>query len=235
MLSIAIHRNNIGMGQAAYGDSLLFKALEHMVIKEMGMQNFYCCWPFGDILEGKVDYAIRSFRRLIRQRNLRGKRKEEVERGIGYYQHNRHRMRYDVYLAKGYPIGSGVAEGTCRNLVKDRMECTGMRWEFVGAQSMLYLRALYLNDEWDQFVDYRIEKEQGATARPSPEIGDVSNCDLPLGLLLLYQALSVRIESIGLSLDSVVNEVFPLATQMYASQIEHRLGTGHAPTHPSTF
>jgi hypothetical protein len=112
------------------------------------------------ILEGKVDYAIRNFRHLMKQRKLRGKAKAEMERGIGYFRKNRHRMRYDEYLAQGYPIGSGVAEGTCRNLVKDRMELTGMRWEQLGAQAMIYLRAMYLNDEWDTFIKYRIEKEQ---------------------------------------------------------------------------
>jgi hypothetical protein len=112
------------------------------------------------ILEGKVDYAVRNLGRLIKKWKLRGKAKGEMQRGIGYFRRNRERMRYDEYLAKGYPIGSGVAEGTCRNLVKDRMELTGMRWERRGAQSMIHLRALYLNGEWKTFIKYRIEKEQ---------------------------------------------------------------------------
>ena len=112
------------------------------------------------IVEGKVDYAVRNFRRLIKERKLRGKAKAAMQRGIGYFRRNRQRMRYHEYLAEGYPIGSGVAEGTCRNLVKDRMELTGMRWEQCGAQMMIYLRALYLNDEWNTFITYRIEKEQ---------------------------------------------------------------------------
>ena len=112
------------------------------------------------ILEGKVDYAVRNLNRLGKEWKLRGKAKTEMQRGIGYFQRNREWMRYDVYLAKGHPIGSGVAEGTCRNLVKDRMELTGMRWERRGAQSMIYLRALYLNGEWKAFINYRIEKEQ---------------------------------------------------------------------------
>ena len=112
------------------------------------------------LLEGKVDYVVRNFGRLINEWKLRGKAKAEMQRGIGYFRRNRERMCYDEYLAKGYPIGSGVAEGTCRNLVKDRMELTGMRWERRGAQSMIHLRALYLNGEWKTFINYRIEKEQ---------------------------------------------------------------------------
>lgn len=66
-------------------------------------------------------------------------------------------MQYDKYLANGYPIGSGVVEGACRYLVKDRMEGTGMRWRVAGVQAMLNLRAVFLNDDWDSFQQYRIE------------------------------------------------------------------------------
>jgi hypothetical protein len=68
-------------------------------------------------------------------------------------------MKYDEYLAAGYPIGSGVVEGACRHLVKDRMERTGMRWLPSGAQAMLDLRATYLNGEWDAFWNFHITQE----------------------------------------------------------------------------
>ena len=69
-------------------------------------------------------------------------------------------MRYDEYLAAGYPIASGVAEGACKHLVKDRMERAGMRWELEGAQATLSLRAVYVNGLWDQFIAYRVATEQ---------------------------------------------------------------------------
>jgi hypothetical protein len=78
---------------------------------------------------------------------------------VNYLSRNRERLRYDEYLAKGYPIGSGVVEGACRHLVKDRLERAGMRWRPEGAQAMLNLRATYLNGEWDSFWAYHIEKE----------------------------------------------------------------------------
>jgi hypothetical protein len=62
--------------------------------------------------------------------------------------------------AAGYPIASGVAEGACKHLVKDRMERAGMRWELEGAHAMLSLRAVYLNGLWDPFITYRITTEQ---------------------------------------------------------------------------
>ena len=69
-------------------------------------------------------------------------------------------MRYDEYLAKGYPIGSGVVEGLCRNFVKDRMELSGMRWTEIGAEAMLELRSAKINGVWTEFWDHYIEAKK---------------------------------------------------------------------------
>jgi len=54
-------------------------------------------------------------------------------------------MRNDYYLVQGWPIATGVIEGTCHHLVKDRMEQSGMRWTQLGAQAVLDLRAVRIN------------------------------------------------------------------------------------------
>jgi len=110
------------------------------------------------ILEGKVSSAIGSLRR--RSAKLSQKKKDALEKILVYLRNNREYMQYDQYLQQGYPIGSGVVEGACRHLVKDRMERTGMRWEVEGAQAMLNTRSAYLNDEWDELIEYRIRQEQ---------------------------------------------------------------------------
>jgi len=92
-------------------------------------------------------------------RGLKGSRKKTVRDAAEYFERNRARMKYDEYLAAGYPIGSGVVEGACRHLVKDRMERTGMRWVPSGAQAMLDLRGTYLNGEWNDFWEYHVEQE----------------------------------------------------------------------------
>ena len=63
-------------------------------------------------------------------------------------------MHYDVYLHKGYPIATGVVEGTCGSLVKDRMEQSGMRWSIDGAQAVLAQRAVMKNGDWKDFFTY---------------------------------------------------------------------------------
>ncbi len=72
-----------------------------------------------------------------------------------YFRRNRPFMDYQRYLALGWPIGTGVVEGACRHLVKDRFEQSGMQWSFVGAQSLLDLRSVVFNGDWDDFQHFR--------------------------------------------------------------------------------
>ncbi len=113
-----------------------------------------------DLLQGRVGYVISGLRKRLRAEKLSSQRRKVVRSAVEYLTNNRGHMRYDEYLAAGYPIGSGVAEGACRHLVKDRMEQTGMRWTVEGAQAMLHVRALYLNDQWGEFLEFRVEQEQ---------------------------------------------------------------------------
>lgn len=110
------------------------------------------------LLDGRVDSVIRSL--ANRKRFAKQNKHTMLESVIKYYKNNRNYMRYDKYLNAGYPIGSGPIEGACRNLVKDRMERTGMRWHIQGAQAMLRTRSAYLNDEWQDLIEFRIQQEQ---------------------------------------------------------------------------
>ena len=81
-----------------------------------------------------------------------------LQKVITYLQNNRDYLHYQDYLIQGYPIGTGVIEGACRHLVKDRFERAGMRWSLVGAQVLLDLRAVFLNGDWDDFQRFRRQK-----------------------------------------------------------------------------
>jgi hypothetical protein len=111
------------------------------------------------VLEGKVELVIRGLRQMGTKRHLTGSKKATLTKACAYLENNRERMRYDKYLAKGYPIASGVIEGACRHLVKDRMERAGMHWTRLGAQAMLDVRSIHINGDWDQYQTYRIERE----------------------------------------------------------------------------
>lgn len=60
-------------------------------------------------------------------------------------------QRYDTALTEGFPIATGIIEGACRHLVKDRLDITGARWGLSGAEAVLKLHALRSNSDFDTY------------------------------------------------------------------------------------
>jgi hypothetical protein len=112
------------------------------------------------ILQGEVLGVIGGLRQMATKRGLKKKERGEIATVCGYLEKHADRMHYDQYLAAGYPIATGVIEGACRHLVKDRMERSGMRWRLAGAQPMLHVRAVYQSSYWDDFHQERMVAEQ---------------------------------------------------------------------------
>jgi hypothetical protein len=110
------------------------------------------------ILRGEVGYVIGGLRQMATKRKG-SKRRLSAAKICNYFHRNRHRMHYDEYLATGFAVASGVIEGACRHLVKDRMERAGMRWTIDGAQAMLDLRSTHINDQWPAFQTHLIHTE----------------------------------------------------------------------------
>ena len=117
------------------------------------------------VLEGEAGRVIGGLRQMGTKHGLRGPHRKRLRRLCEFLENNLHRMRYDDYLRAGYPIATGVIEGACRHVIKDRMERAGMRWKVPGAQAMLQLRAIHANGDWRAFQDDRIKYE---TARLYP-------------------------------------------------------------------
>jgi len=111
------------------------------------------------VLEGEVGRVIGGLRQMATKQGLNGAKLKQLLSAVQYLENNREYMHYDQYLAAGLPIASGVAEGACRHVVKDRMELTGMRWRVASAQAMLDVRAMYLGDDWEEFQEYRVSEE----------------------------------------------------------------------------
>ncbi len=111
------------------------------------------------ILKGEVASVITGLRRMTTIQGIGSAGQKEIGTICGYFTTNAHRMQYDKYLAAGYPIATGVIEGACRHLVKDRMERSGMRWTVTGAQAMLNLRAVEQASSWDDFQQSRLASQ----------------------------------------------------------------------------
>ena len=73
--------------------------------------------------------------------------RDKGQKHINYFLNNQERMAYDEYRAKGYPIGSGLVEGSCKFVVGKRFKGSGMRWKRLDNQYVLKARLAELNGD----------------------------------------------------------------------------------------
>jgi len=111
------------------------------------------------LLRGRASYVAAAMRRRATMRALASAKRAAVDKCADYLLKYRAMLRYDEYLAAGYPIGTGVIEGACRYLVKDRMERTGARWSLDGAEAVLRLRALWTNGDFEPYWTFHLHHE----------------------------------------------------------------------------
>jgi hypothetical protein len=112
------------------------------------------------ILRGEIGAVIAVWRRQATCQGLTGTKKKSLTAICSFLEGNKHRMKYDAYLRQGCPVATGVIEGACRHVIKDRMERAGMRWKIPGAQAMLNLRTIYTNGDWNEFQKFRMNLEK---------------------------------------------------------------------------
>jgi len=111
------------------------------------------------ILQGRASDVVAGMRRSATLRGLKGAARKAVDRCAGYLQRHARYIRYDEYLAAGLPIATGVIEGACRYLVKDRMDITGARWSLCGGEAVLRLRALQASGDFDAYWVFHLRRE----------------------------------------------------------------------------
>lgn len=111
------------------------------------------------ILQGQSSVTAATIRRAATCMGLEGSKRKNVDTCCNYLLKYGDMMRYNEYLSAGYPIATGVIEGACRSLVKDRMERTGARWSLDGAEAVLRLRALIQSGDFEDYWELHTEIE----------------------------------------------------------------------------
>jgi exonuclease VII small subunit len=119
-----------------------------------------------EILRGKAGYVAGGMRRSATRRGLLYKERKTVDACANYLLTYGPYLKYNHYLAQGFPIATGVVEGACRHLVKDRMEVTGARWTLTGAEAVLRLRALRSSRDFDEYWAFHEAQEYERNHRP---------------------------------------------------------------------
>jgi hypothetical protein len=112
------------------------------------------------LLNSQHQKVLKQWNNILQSQRLSNYKKNLLKRSISYLTNRPHMIDYKSYLDKGFPITTGAVESACGHFIKSRMEQNAMHWSKAGAQSMLDIRAVKKNQDWDQYMDFFIQKEQ---------------------------------------------------------------------------
>ena len=112
------------------------------------------------VLEGHATKVAGTIRRKATTAKLGPAARKPADDAAAYLTNKAPYLDYPTALANGWPIATGIIEGACRHLVKDRFDITGARWGLAGAEAILKLRALKANGDFDTYWHYHLNQER---------------------------------------------------------------------------
>jgi len=131
------------------------------------------------VLEGRSTIVAAAIRRKATANKLSDDKRKGADTCADYLLAKAPYLDYSTALSEGWPIATGIIEGACRHLVKDRMDITGARWGLEGAEVVLKLRATISNGDFDEYWTFHLEREHQRVHRSR-----YFNQELPRGLAL---------------------------------------------------
>lgn len=111
------------------------------------------------ILHGKAGQVAGGIRRSATLKKISKKKSAPIEKCANYLLKNKNYLQYHNYLKEGFPIATGVIEGACRHLIKDRMDVTGARWSLKGAEAIVKLRSLRSSGDFEKYWEFHEVQE----------------------------------------------------------------------------
>jgi hypothetical protein len=111
------------------------------------------------ILHGKSAQVAAGIRRRATTYGYAGAERQGADECARYLDNKEEYLDYAAALAKGWPIATGIVEGACRYLIKDRMDITGARWSLEGAEAVLKLRALIASGDFEAYWRFHLRRE----------------------------------------------------------------------------
>ena len=111
------------------------------------------------ILHGKASQVAAGIRRRATTYGYSPAERAGADEAARYLDNKQGYLDYATALAKGWPIATGIIEGACRHIVKDRMDITGARWGLEGAEAVLKLRALIATGDFDAYWRFHLRRE----------------------------------------------------------------------------
>ena len=101
---------------------------------------------------GGISRIVGDLSEFADSKRMRAENRKQLQVAITYLTNHKSKMQYHKNVDQNLPIGSGVTESACKELVKNRMCKGAARWKKEGADVVLAIRATHMTaDRWNQF------------------------------------------------------------------------------------
>jgi hypothetical protein len=97
--------------------------------------------------------VLRSIATMTKRLGMKSSKADDAAKAEQYLRRYKPFMNYNQLKSRGFPIGSGVVESACKQIVSERMKLAGMRWSREGGQKAMTLRCLLLSKIWGAVYD----------------------------------------------------------------------------------
>ncbi|MGH9244041.1 MAG: ISKra4 family transposase [Acidimicrobiales bacterium] len=112
------------------------------------------------VLDGGARDVAAGIRRRASTERLKPADRHNADTCASYLTNKAAYLDYPKALSSGWPIATGVIEGACRHICKDRMDLTGARWGLKGAEAVLKLRTVRSNRDFDKYWQFHLARER---------------------------------------------------------------------------
>jgi hypothetical protein len=106
-------------------------------------------------------------------------RRDRLGQTINYLNRRLPQMNYQSLLKRDLEIGTGIIEGTVKNLIGARFDFGGSRWIRERAEALLQLRCIDHNGHWDAFIQW-VHDQDVAALRSGARIRIQQSAPAPL-------------------------------------------------------
>ena len=127
---------------------------------------------------GEEEHVLAELRRLAA---AEPSKRELLEDKLQYLTKRREMIRYEEFVAAGYPIGSGSVESANKVVIQARLKQAGMHWARAHVNPLAALRNVACNDRWEaawpqiasQLQQERLSQRLQKHPQPLPTLPEV--------------------------------------------------------------
>ncbi len=132
------------------------------------------------LYEGRACDILEEIDKQVARLSTDSSKRKRLQTVFNYINKRQTKMNYHELREQDLEISSGAVEGAVKHVIAKRFDSGGMRWIKERADSLLQLRCIEINGDWDTFIDFIQRKIQKQSEQENKNINISCKQAVPL-------------------------------------------------------